>query len=609
MKQVSISSLGDLKTVFNSPDDNVHYFNVISKVFNSNSSNVILAKPIVRNNLHQIIWKADVPAGLISLNEIPNTDKELIGSKIKNAFDAFGEKGKSFRNFPPDFVNKIQEIPDLGSIKIGGLNSAEEVIVITNWAFLEDNIDRKSGLLQSIFPAPNYSILAKVEYTDGSSAPGYQITLNSAVNKISDISDKHGYVRLGNVKRGDSFELIDQNGSLLERDLIADGRDHYVIRVQKELALKIRLLCSEDRSAASYEKVTVQTGLLAGKEFTSDENGEIFLNHPYENERFIVSHNGEEKLSVDFPSSDETFEVLINCPAEEPLVYEEMPEIEDEEVISPPSTVIKFSNFFGRPIKNFDFTVEDNQGEKTCQGVTDEFGEHEVMLEKGPKVVRFKRFGVPWSYDFNHTASTSIHHFKPRGIFPWFWWIVCALLLLLLLCCWLRWDYCQICNDKVDQVQTTDEHHEEAILEEDDLNSEESEEVDDLRESYGGTKGDVTISLTWRTLDDLDLHVVEPNGNKIYFVNKISDNGGKLDIDMNAEQGASSSSPIENIYYGNQPIAGTYKIYVNLYGRKETRPSSEIPYKVYVSVGEKEFMLKGALVRENTPQHIYNLNL
>jgi hypothetical protein len=46
--------------------------------------------------------------------------------------------------------------------------------------------------------------------------------------------------------------------------------------------------------------------------------------------------------------------------------------------------------------------------------------------------------------------------------------------------------------------------------------------------------GDVQVTLTWDADSDVDLHVVEPGGEEIYFGRRVSSTGGELDLDSNA---------------------------------------------------------------------------
>jgi hypothetical protein len=93
--------------------------------------------------------------------------------------------------------------------------------------------------------------------------------------------------------------------------------------------------------------------------------------------------------------------------------------------------------------------------------------------------------------------------------------------------------------------------------------------TDSIKEKVKKAGGNVTtaklrISLAWYNFDDLDIHVFEPNGTRIYFGNK----GTKLDVDMNAG-GGRTREPVENVSYTSVPD-GEYRVIVNQYSQRET---------------------------------------
>lgn len=93
--------------------------------------------------------------------------------------------------------------------------------------------------------------------------------------------------------------------------------------------------------------------------------------------------------------------------------------------------------------------------------------------------------------------------------------------------------------------------------------------TDSIKEKVKKAGGNVTnaklrVSLAWFNYDDLDIHVYEPNGNRIYFGNKC----GKLDVDMNAGCGR-SRTPVENVSWVSV-ADGKYRVHVNQYSQRET---------------------------------------
>jgi hypothetical protein len=95
---------------------------------------------------------------------------------------------------------------------------------------------------------------------------------------------------------------------------------------------------------------------------------------------------------------------------------------------------------------------------------------------------------------------------------------------------------------------------------------------------HSGT-GDVKVTLSFDRLHDLDLHVVEPNGDEIFYDRPDSATGGRLDLDSGAgcEPSAASS---ENVFWppGGAP-AGEYRVSVHNY--QQCSPG-EISFRVRV---------------------------
>jgi len=78
--------------------------------------------------------------------------------------------------------------------------------------------------------------------------------------------------------------------------------------------------------------------------------------------------------------------------------------------------------------------------------------------------------------------------------------------------------------------------------------------------------GDIQISISWDTDNDIDLHVVDPNAFEIYYGDTLSPEEGELDLDSNAACSPIDGINNENILWpiGKAP-AGTYNVLVDNY--------------------------------------------
>jgi hypothetical protein len=81
--------------------------------------------------------------------------------------------------------------------------------------------------------------------------------------------------------------------------------------------------------------------------------------------------------------------------------------------------------------------------------------------------------------------------------------------------------------------------------------------------------GDIQVSVAWTDTADVDLHVIDPNNEEIYFAHRNAASGGTLDLDANAachKNTFTDGTPPafvsnENVVWGaGKAIPGTYKV-------------------------------------------------
>ena len=102
-----------------------------------------------------------------------------------------------------------------------------------------------------------------------------------------------------------------------------------------------------------------------------------------------------------------------------------------------------------------------------------------------------------------------------------------------------------------------------------------------LRQHRAGS-GDIRISLMWNNRNDIDLHVVDPNGEEIYYNHRTARSGGLLDIDMNAS-GMLRAPAVENVFWPDRAApSGTYRIYVYHYAIHDRVNDTDFTVRVLV---------------------------
>jgi hypothetical protein len=103
-----------------------------------------------------------------------------------------------------------------------------------------------------------------------------------------------------------------------------------------------------------------------------------------------------------------------------------------------------------------------------------------------------------------------------------------------------------------------------------------------IDEGCGYQTGAVQVTAAWSTDSDIDLHVVDPSGEEIYYGNRTSSSGGQLDHDANAAC-AHQPPTVENVFWSTpNPPRGRYTARVVAY---DMCSASQTPTVLSISVG------------------------
>ncbi|MDR0785559.1 MAG: VWA domain-containing protein [Treponema sp.] len=111
------------------------------------------------------------------------------------------------------------------------------------------------------------------------------------------------------------------------------------------------------------------------------------------------------------------------------------------------------------------------------------------------------------------------------------------------------------------------------------------------RREEGARSGAVHATLSWKNRNDLDLHVVTPGGEHIYYGYKKDSSGGELDVDMNIT--GESTEPIENIFWlESVPTVGIYRVFVQNFKFHEDK-HDPTPFRVELKNGQVHTTFEG----------------
>ncbi len=116
----------------------------------------------------------------------------------------------------------------------------------------------------------------------------------------------------------------------------------------------------------------------------------------------------------------------------------------------------------------------------------------------------------------------------------------------------------------------------------------------------GAATGEVQVSLIWFNKNDLDLSVVCPSGERISFDNKISNCGGRLDVDMN--ESGNSEEPVENVFWEKDAPQGRFRVFVEHFEKHDSTDVTEFNILVTVDGNPREF--KGQISSGDPPQEV-----
>ncbi|MCR9230042.1 MAG: YfaP family protein [bacterium] len=116
--------------------------------------------------------------------------------------------------------------------------------------------------------------------------------------------------------------------------------------------------------------------------------------------------------------------------------------------------------------------------------------------------------------------------------------------------------------------------------------------------------GDVQVSLIWGDVNDIDLHVMPPSKERIWFDHKRSRCLGCLDVDMNVSP-PFSLEPVENIFWPEQKApSGQYHIFVHYYANNGGPDRTAV--QIMLTINGVSYIIEDEVKKGTPPKPIFS---
>ena len=107
--------------------------------------------------------------------------------------------------------------------------------------------------------------------------------------------------------------------------------------------------------------------------------------------------------------------------------------------------------------------------------------------------------------------------------------------------------------------------------------------------------GDLMVALLWQSAADLDLHVIDPRGEEIFFENPRSLTGGLLEYEANGSCLMATTEPLESVFWKAATApSGEYQVVVDYYGTCGNEAEQEFVVAVWIG-GEMVELVEGTI--------------
>lgn len=612
--------LKGLRPLFNNQTESIQRFHEIAVFFNTNKEYLLFAEPVFTPNSNDlsIDWRTDFEGEAIEYDKLSEDDKILAKGILKREINQlyhiayYLTPESKNRDRILSILDNAIEIPDINNIFLIRDDYNKTHVVVTSWGFIGESYNAQTGIIKKLVPVKVKNIVFKIFLKNKKKAINEDLTFDFLGKSRVLTSDSNGEITIFDLPFATpikiSNKLNDSDNVLF--DNICGKEDSYSIIINKDgepPILQIQTLNKDGLILRDIELECIWGSVK--KKFVSDKNGIIELHDLAFNTDFEC-YQEKDGIKINY----HTFRTVVGQVIYNVVISESFPVMALKKIYFLKPNGKKLSKVKAQIVEGIRFKdyISGKDGTLILEDYQD--GDNlEVTAKKG-------------FYKGTHSILIEKELFDypmilKRKIPFWFWliWIV----LFAVIAGYLVWLYLippkkaevpePVTIKIIDSVSLKPVSK--ALLV---INGSEIKDMKKVSDSKGmvslgnlgtepkqltiktsasnyeislknikiepskkknyiikvlsikdggllGETGDIKINLKWFNTDDLDLYVIDPCGNRIFYKNrqmKCKGKTGKLDVDANGSTSPSlTNKPQENIFW-ETASKGLYKVYI-----------------------------------------------
>ena len=392
MNNVKTSNLGNLKSVFSTPDLNKHYYKIIARNIEGNAA-LEFCKPVFNNRTGVIDWYSTQQGNYTNYDSLAASEKQKVDLAIQKELNSLAKQLGGQAGSDDSFENFF-EIPSTESILVADNGK----ILLTEWGFISDGQIKGYSVLKKIVDNTKRSLILhfKDEYEEDVTGLECDAVINGSLS--SQVTDEKGFIKLNNLEHSTTVQIKSPSNRFVDHTINVDETGYKLIYINENTRLSFTFIDSDGDVLPEMIFQFICNGNM--QRLMTDMDGSYELKIPPQTGSFqIATKHSENLLNEPIPIVDRHYSIVIG---DEKRTAPSDSDFLEEESLEETIVVLEFLNWRKKAIKNQKLELFNYPNIKDF--TTNENGQvHLKHLTKDKEYSIFMRYkGTDWRRDFVH---------------------------------------------------------------------------------------------------------------------------------------------------------------------------------------------------------------